>query len=124
MKKEHILWCIITIVLTPTLCALVSIGVYRSYKSTPSAPVEIIEKPVNEESRAAIKYRWVNSFSDGHPHRMTLLNDDTEILTIGNHTQPNFVLLIRYKDEARFRILGPCDDQDKIKFISELKDTQ
>lgn len=60
--------------------------------------------PTTSPSRGEMRKTQVNSHGDGHPHRMTILKDGTEILTIGNHTNGEFVLLLRYEGEERFTL--------------------
>ena len=65
-------------------------------------------------SRAALKVHWNHSISSGTPHRMTVLQDGTEILTVGHHDHGRFLLLLRYSDEERFVIVDDAGE------ISEL----
>ena len=52
-----------------------------------------------------MRSRFNHDVGSGHPHRMTVLQDGTEILTLGDHDNPNvFILLLRYADEERFTI--------------------
>ena len=63
-------------------------------------------KQTEEPSRAKIKDHWVHSIDDGTPQRMTVLRDETEILTVGHHDHGRFLLLIRYRDEERFSVIN------------------
>lgn len=68
------------------------------------------ESPKPEPHRARIAEHWTHSISDGTPHRMTVLRDGTEILTIGHHSHGRFLLLIRYRDEERFAVVDDAGE--------------
>lgn len=65
-------------------------------ETTPTTP--------KEKQRGDMTEWWNNNVGDGVPHRGSILNDGTEIVTIGQHNHGPFVLLIRYRDEARFSV--------------------
>lgn len=58
----------------------------------------------NEKPKRHYRTVFNHDIGAGHPHRMTVLNDDTEILTIGQHTDGEFLLLLRYSTESHFTI--------------------
>lgn len=64
-------------------------------------------------NRAKIAEHWNHSVSDGTPHRMTVLRDGTEILTIGHHSHGRFLLLIRYGDEERFAVVDDAGEMSE-----------
>lgn len=62
-------------------------------------------KTPKEKQRGDITEWWNNNVGDGVPHRGSILNDGTEIVTIGQHNHGPFVLLIRYTGDERFTIV-------------------
>ena len=62
---------------------------------------------------------WNNNVGDGVPHRGSILNDGTEIVTIGQHNHGPFVLLIRYTGDSRFTIVDQSGLTQKLDSKAE-----
>lgn len=54
---------------------------------------------------------WGHCIGDGVPHRMSILRDGTEILTVGQHDHGRWLLMVRYYGEQRFQVIS---DEGKI----------
>lgn len=65
------------------------------------------EKSVVAERRSDIVGHWQYDIGDGVPHRMSILRDGTEILSIGQHDHGEFVVFIRYADDQKFVVVNP-----------------
>lgn len=63
-------------------------------------------KQPKKELRGDIADAWGHDVGAGVPHRMSILRDGTEILTIGQHDHGRWLLLVRYADESRFTVIN------------------
>ena len=81
-----------------------------------SVDTELSTKRIaKNESRGDIVEHWGHCVGDGVPHRMSILRDGTEILTVGQHDHGRWLLMVRYHGEQRFQVIS---DEGK---INELK---
>lgn len=79
---------------------LVLIGLFFPGCTQPVKEVAVVEH------RAGLARNWNHDIGAAVPHRMSILNDGTEILTVGQHDHGQFLLLMRYRDEQRFVIVN------------------
>lgn len=72
-------------------------------------------EPPKPELRGDTADRWCHEIGAGVPHRMSILRDGTEILTIGQYDRGRWLLLVRYADESRFTVI---DDEGELHTVS------
>lgn len=69
------------------------------------------------ENRGDKVEHWGHCIGDGVPHRMSILRDGTEILTVGQHDHGRWLLMVRYSGEQRFQVIS--DEGEMQKFVAE-----
>lgn len=88
------------------LLALVGCSVEAEYSTKKSA---------KNENRGDKVEHWGHCIGDGVPHRMSILRDGTEILTVGQHDHGRWLLMVRYSGEQRFQIISDEGEIQKLK---------
>jgi len=75
------------------------------------------ELPKPEKKDTDLQNHWCHSIGDGTPHRMSVLADRTEVLTVGHHSHGRFLLLLRYQGESKFTLIN--DSGLKREYIND-----
>lgn len=72
------------------------------------------EDEPKEERRSDLVAHWCHDISAGVPHRMSVMRDGTEVLTVGQYDHGRYLLLVRYEDEQEFQVIN--DEGMKVEF--------